>query len=172
MFHLFYTWSLRRKPWMVLAFSAIAFEAAALYFQYGKNLQPCVMCIYERAAVLGILIASLIAMIAPHWLLLRFLGIIGFIASSSSGLILAYNHTQIQLHPSPFSACSPYAHFPSWLPLDKWASWMFQPHGDCSIIVWKMLNWSMPQWLIAAFGVYLVLALIILTGQFKRNMSH
>ena len=43
-----------------------ALEGSALYFQYGMDLQPCVMCIYERVALFGIAFAGLIGLIAPH----------------------------------------------------------------------------------------------------------
>ncbi|MFM2481116.1 disulfide bond formation protein DsbB [Celerinatantimonas sp. YJH-8] len=167
MFHLFKTWSYHRKPWFVLALSSIAFELAALYFQYGKKLDPCVMCIYERTAMLGILISALIALISPQNIVFRFIGAIGFVVASSSGLTLAWQHTQIQLHPSPFDVCSPYAHFPAWLKLDQWFPWMFQPKGDCSVIVWQMFNWSMPQWLILSFVIYLLIAVMVLFSQFR-----
>ncbi|CAG9296753.1 disulfide bond formation protein DsbB [Celerinatantimonas diazotrophica] len=165
---IFRIWSMQRRPWLILALSAIVFELVALYFQYGKNLQPCVMCIYERTAMLGIVLSALLAFIAPRWLLLRFIATVGFIASSSWGLLLAWQHMQLQLHPSPFTTCSPYPHFPNWLKLNDWFPWMFQPHGDCSLVVWKLMNWSMPQWLMVAFGVYLIMALLILAGQFRR----
>lgn len=168
MVKLFRTWSMHRKPWLVLALSTVAFEFAALYFQYGKKLEPCVMCVYERTAMLGIFVSAIFAFISPRWLLFRLIGTVGFIASSAWGLLLAWQHTQLQLHPSPFATCSPYPHFPSWLKLNDWLPWMFQPHGDCSVIVWKLMDWSMPQWLVIAFGIYLVMALVILSGQFRR----
>lgn len=167
MFTIFKRWSYQRAPWFVLALSAIAFELAALYFQYVKKLDPCVMCIYERTAVLGILVSAIVAWLAPKFSLFRFLGSLGFVVSSSSGLTLAWQHTNLQLHPSPFQTCSPYANFPQWMKLDEWFPWMFHPTGDCSVIVWKMFGYSMPQWLIVAFGVYLILAIIILFSQFR-----
>ncbi|MBV2095670.1 MAG: disulfide bond formation protein B, partial [Candidatus Thiodiazotropha sp. (ex Codakia orbicularis)] len=52
----------RRLPWLLLASSALILEGAALYFQYGLELDPCVLCIYQRAAVLGIFLSALIGM--------------------------------------------------------------------------------------------------------------
>ncbi|MFM2484017.1 disulfide bond formation protein DsbB [Celerinatantimonas yamalensis] len=168
MFNLLKKWSYHRSPWLLLSFSALVFELAALYFQYGKQLVPCVMCIYERTAMLGVLLAGLVGAIGPTLFLARLISTMGFLASSSWGLVLAWQHVQIQLHPSPFAICSPFPHFPSWLPLNHWFPWMFQPHGDCAVIVWKLLNWSMPQWLIVAFAIYTIMALMILVSQFRR----
>lgn len=167
-FKLFKKWSFYRLPWFILALSALSFELTALYFQYVKLLEPCVMCVYERTAMLGILISALIAMIGPRVLIIRFIGAIGFLTSSSWGFALAWHHTQLQLHPSPFATCSPYPNFPAWLQLNEWFPFMFQPHGDCSAIVWKLLNWSMPEWLILSFAIYMVIAIAILAGQFRK----
>ena len=45
--------SLKRSAWIFLTFSAFALESTALYFQYGMGLQPCVLCVYERLAMVG-----------------------------------------------------------------------------------------------------------------------
>lgn len=66
-----------RASWFILTGSAIALEAAALYFQYVMKLDPCVMCIYQRLAVFGILASGLIGMTAPKFLIVRILGAIG-----------------------------------------------------------------------------------------------
>ena len=52
MLHFFKTLSVQRSGWLLLLISALALEGTALYFQYGMDLQPCIMCIYERVALL------------------------------------------------------------------------------------------------------------------------
>ena len=52
--------SLKRSAWIFLAFSTFALESTALYFQYGMGLQPCVLCVYERLAMVGLFIAGFI----------------------------------------------------------------------------------------------------------------
>ncbi len=54
-----------RGAWLLLALTALVLELAALYFQHVMLLQPCVMCIYERVALFGILGASLLGALAP-----------------------------------------------------------------------------------------------------------
>jgi disulfide bond formation protein DsbB len=43
-----------RLAWGLLAASAFALELCALFFQHVLGLHPCVMCIYERIALLGV----------------------------------------------------------------------------------------------------------------------
>ena len=48
------TFSKSRLSWAILLAFIIFFEACALFFQHVMKLDPCVMCIYERVAMMGI----------------------------------------------------------------------------------------------------------------------
>ncbi len=54
-----------RGAWLLMAFTALALELTALWFQHVMLLKPCVLCIYERCALFGVLGAALIGAIAP-----------------------------------------------------------------------------------------------------------
>jgi disulfide bond formation protein DsbB len=60
-----------KSSWMLLGFSALALELSALYFQYGMMLEPCIMCIYQRVAIMGIMFSGFITAIAPNLMVLR-----------------------------------------------------------------------------------------------------
>lgn len=47
-----------RGAWLLMAIATLLLELAALYFQHVMLLQPCVVCIYERCALFGILAAA------------------------------------------------------------------------------------------------------------------
>jgi len=143
-----------RTPWLLLAATALGLELAALTFQYGLKLDPCVMCIYERVATLGVLGAGLVGAIWPALSLLRYLGLTIWGISTFWGLKLALEHTNLQLNPSPFATCAFEPEFPAWMPLHQWLPGIFGATGDCSEIVWQFLGWSMPQWLIVCFALY------------------
>jgi disulfide bond formation protein DsbB len=148
-----------RLPWFLLFMSAFVLEAAALFFQYGLNLDPCELCIYQRVAVLGILLSALIGMSLPRSAIARWLGYIGWGAAVVWCLYLALKLSGMQLgFIAPSLSCNVNANFPSWLKLDQWLPVMFQPSGFCGDIQWQFLGLSMPQWLI----VIMVLQLIAL----------
>ncbi|MBI6550680.1 disulfide bond formation protein DsbB, partial [Xenorhabdus lircayensis] len=121
-----------RGAWLLMALTALILEATALYFQHVMKLQPCVMCIYERVALFGILGAALLGAIAPKTPL-RWLAILLWIYSAWQGLQLAWDHTMMQLYPSPFNTCDFFVSFPSWLPLSNWLPSVFEAYGDCSM---------------------------------------
>lgn len=164
--------SLQRRGWLLLAVSCAALEATALYFQHGMGLNPCVMCIYERVALLGILIAGLLGSLAPKSALVRWLALSLGLFSAIKGLILAIKHSDYQLHPAPWNQCSPFVDFPETLPLNHWFPKVFEATSvDCAKITWKFLNLSMPQWLIGIFAVYLVVLVLVGLSQFKRSKT-
>ncbi|EGQ9273156.1 disulfide bond formation protein DsbB [Vibrio parahaemolyticus] len=155
-----------RVSWLLLLLFIIFFEACALYFQHVMMLAPCVMCIYERVAMMGIGGAAIIGLIAPNNALFRWLGLIGWGLSSYKGLMLAMQHVDYQFNPSPFATCDLFVTFPSWAPLNQWVPWMFEAYGDCSKIVWRFFDLSMPQWLVVIFAGNLVALALIVIAQF------
>ncbi len=155
-----------RVSWLLLLLFIIFFEACALYFQHVMMLAPCVMCIYERVAMMGIGCAAIIGLIAPNNALFRWLGLIGWGLSSYKGLMLAMQHVDYQFNPSPFATCDLFVTFPSWAPLNQWVPWMFEAYGDCSKIVWRFFDLSMPQWLEVIFAGNLVALALIVIAQF------
>ena len=146
-------------------------ELAALFFQYGMDLSPCVMCIYVRVAVLGLILAGLIGMLQPTWWILRFVGLVGWVVSSVWGFRLAYELNDMQVNPSPFATCSFYPEFPSFMPLDVWLPSVFSPTGMCSDLPWTWLSVSMAQWMMVCFVIYGLMGLVMLVPCLKPVKS-
>ena len=44
----------QRWSWLLLLVSAFFLELCAMVFQHGLGLFPCVMCVYERIATMGL----------------------------------------------------------------------------------------------------------------------
>lgn len=156
-----------RLSWGLLALSGVVLELAALFFQYGMDLSPCVMCIYVRVAVLGLILAGLIGMLQPTWLILRFVGLVGWVVSAVWGFRLAYELNNMQVNPSPFATCSFYPEFPSFMPLDVWLPSVFSPTGMCSDLPWTWLSVSMAQWMMVCFAIYILIWLAMLVPSLK-----
>ncbi|QCR35992.1 disulfide bond formation protein DsbB [Nissabacter sp. SGAir0207] len=165
MLHFLNRCSRGRGAWLLLAFAALVLELTALYFQHVMMLKPCVMCIYERCALFGVMLAALVGALAPATPL-RFVAMAGWIYSAWEGIRLSWEHTMIQLHPSPFATCDFAARFPSWLPLDKWLPSVFVATGDCAEKQWEFLSLSMPQWLVVVFAIFMLIALLVVLAQF------
>ena len=158
------TWPAQRWPWLLLGGSALALELVALYFQYGMGLEPCVMCVYQRAAVMGIAIAGFLGATAPTNLFIRVAAMTTWGVAAFWGLDIAYEHVQMQ-NPDNFllaMSCDIYPNFPTWLAIHEWFPAVFEARGTCDSIDWMFLGLSMPAWMVVTFAVYsLTLALVL-----------
>ena len=74
-----------------MALTAFALEMVALWFQHVMGLKPCVLCIYERCALFGIMGAGLVGAIAPKSPL-RYAAIAIWLYSAGKGIALARAH--------------------------------------------------------------------------------
>lgn len=157
-----------RAAWLLLAGTGLALEATALFFQYGMHMNPCVMCVYQRVAVLGLVVAGFLGAIAPSSLL-RFPALLLWLVSAGWGLSLATELYAIQSDPSPFSTCDFMPNFPGFMPLHDWLPQVFMPTGMCTDEVWSLLGLSMTQWMQVVFTVFLLMAAIFLLPILKAK---
>ncbi len=161
-----------RTAWMILFFSALGLELTALFFQYVMKLEPCVMCIYIRVAVLGIMMAGLIGIIGYQYRLMRLIGLLAWGISAVWGVVLAQKLVDIQSNPSPFATCSFLPNFPTWMPLHQWLPSVFMPTGMCTDTPWQALGLTMAQWMVIGFALYLVALLIFFIPTLQAEQSN
>lgn len=157
--------SQQRLSWFLLFAFIVFFNACAYTFQHVMKLDPCVMCIYERVAMISIGLAALFGSINPQVSIIRWMGILAWGATSYKGMMLAIEHVSYQNN--IFATCSALS-FPDWAPLNKWVPAFFEATGDCSEVVWQFMTLSMPQWLVVIFAASLAASAIIAVSQFFR----
>jgi len=154
------------RAWFLLTISALGLEIAALYFQYVLGLAPCIMCVYQRAALWGIFAAGLVGSLGNHYLIIRLIAYIIWGVSAGWGLLIAIEHVDMQTAEFSFMfTCEIVPNFPQWLPLHEWIPLLFEASGDCGDIKWQFMGLSMPQTMIIVFGLYSVILLAILVAR-------
>lgn len=154
-----------RAPWLILALFSTALVGYALYTQHGpQQLWPCVQCIYQRTAMIGVAIFAWLGFaLAPVSAIARWIALIGWLGSAIAGAYSAYYHSWIQSAINPlFAPCQPHPNFPAWLPLHQWLPQIFDAGGLCGEIDWQWLGLSMPQWLFVIFSSLAVIALLVI----------
>ncbi|OCG19836.1 MULTISPECIES: disulfide bond formation protein DsbB [unclassified Gilliamella] len=158
-------YSQSRFAWFLLLFSTLAFEITALYFQHGLGLAPCTLCIYQRCAILGIMLASIVGLIAPRQIIVRLISIFIWLFSAYKGFCVAAFHAHLQFEPNLSDTCAIKVQFPAWLPLDVLIPNMFNAYGSCADKIWTFLTIEMSQWMIIIFACYLFVGLGVLISQ-------
>ena len=163
--------SLKRSAWIFLAFTAFALESTALYFQYGMGLQPCVLCVYERLAMVGLFIAGFIGALAPSSLIVRIFALIVGLFSAIKGLMISIRHLDLQMNPAPWTQCEFIPNFPETLPFHKWLPTVFNPTDSCNESQWSLFGITMVQWLVFIFAVYVIVLGLITLSQVKKSRN-
>lgn len=166
-------WSTNRKAWLLLGLSALGFEIAALYFQYAMQLEPCIMCIYQRVAMAGVMLSGFITAIAPHIMLLRLTGFTLWGVSAIWGMLIAIEHFDIQTETDPFKfhACELNPNFPDWFQIHQWIPAIFEVRGDCGTVDWVFLSMSMVQWMIVVFGLFSAAFVVVLLSRLIKERN-
>ncbi|MDD4863119.1 MAG: disulfide bond formation protein DsbB [Alishewanella agri] len=159
--------SLQRWPWLLLALTALTMELTGLYFQYGLNYQPCIKCIYIRVAFAGILLAALLALLAPRSRLVRLSALALWLASAGYGFWQAQELVSIEqtLASGGFTTCALFADFPAWLALDKWLPTVFEVTGTCGGVDWQFAGLTMAGWSRLIMSAYSLVAILIIISQ-------
>lgn len=156
-----------KKAWLLLFISALLLEATALYFQYMMDLQPCIMCIYQRVAVFALIFAGLIGSLNANFVLSRMIGFALWGTGAIWGFLIAKEHVTIQEEStlSFFYTCDVVPNFPAWAPLHEWLPALFKATGDCGKISWQFLGYSMPQWMEIIFAGYALIFIVVLLNR-------
>lgn len=142
----------RQRRWLNLA-GAVACAALYGYALYAHNvlgLEPCPLCIFQRAGVIGLGIVFLAAALHHPRGSGRF-AYAGLIALAALGTIgVAARHLYIQsLPPGSVPACgAPLEAMLEMFPLAEVVRKVLTAGGECARIDWTFLGLSMPAWVL------------------------
>lgn len=126
-----------------------ALLAYAYYLQFVDGLEPCPLCIFQRAAFIGLgavfLVAGLHAPVGRgfRWF---YTGVLGLFALGGAGI--AGRHVWLQNLPADqVPACGPGLEYMlDVFPLTEALEMAFTGSGECAEVDWAFLGLSMPWW--------------------------
>lgn len=130
-----------------------ALIAYALYAQYGLNLEPCPLCIFQRVAVIAVGVLFLLAVVHhPGRTGASAYGVL-LILAAATGAALAVRHVWIQAQPpgSVVACGASLDYMLDILPLAQVITKVLTGSGECANIDWRFLGLSMPWWTLFAF---------------------
>ena len=168
-------WQSYRGTWLIMFASALILELCAWGFQHILNMDPCERCVYQRLAVIILIVAPLIIMIAPTNVVTRIVGYTLWVIGALYGLRHAIAQMADYAEFNPFaSSCSFLPTFPFNLPLQEWWPALFMPTGICGADDWTFLSLNMAQWMVIVFSIYLLAAAVCVVSSvyctmFKRS---
>ena len=143
---------------------AVMLAFAILYLQNVLYLDPCPMCVLQR---IGFMLVGLVALVAvihnPANRGRRVYGALtALFAVGAAGVAL--RHAWLQWFPSPSTRCvgSDLEYMLNNFPLAEALPKVFAGTGECSEVKWVFLYLSIPEWALAWFALFAVIALLAL----------
>jgi len=144
-----------RRTGNLLGFLACAgMLAFGYYLQFAVGIQPCPLCIIQRLLLLAVGIAFLAA--ALHHPAGRMgAGIYGGVAAllAAVGVAVAGRHVWLQHIPADQRpACGPALDYllSTFGPVDGLRR-ILRGSGECGVVDWTLLSFSIPEWTLVAF---------------------
>lgn len=157
---------------LLLAVSSMLFAVG--YLQIIEYLEPCPLCILDRAVVIGLGIVFLLALLHnPAVIGRRVYGFIGVLLSLT-GIGVCARHIWLQNLPADqVPECG--AGF--WYMLDSmpFASFMdtiLNGSGECADIQWQLFGLTLPELTMGVFIVFLLLSVALWFAIDNRRINH
>lgn len=155
----------RRLFWMGSLFAVIGLMSYAIYAERVLYLDPCPLCITQRLFYIGIGLMALLGLvfIRSVWVQ-RSAGVL-MALSALGGIVTASRQVWLQhLPPDQVPECGPGLAY--WLENEPWLqtlSLLFKGDGNCAEIDWTFMGFSMAEWSLAWFVLFLAVAVLLLT---------
>lgn len=137
--------------WAALILLALALEGVALFYQYGLEYWPCVLCIHVRVWLLGLMVVGVMGLLVRHrrWLVLLpqlLVAVIGAGMLERSLKLLGTERGTLE------GSCAMESGLPPWFALDLWFPSVFQVMEPC--------GYTPELW----FGITMAEALVVFSG--------
>jgi len=150
---------LQRRQANLLGFLlCAALMGYALYAQFFMHLAPCLLCIFQRIAVIGLALVFLAAALHnPRGWGSRVYAVL-ILALAIGGAVVAIRHIYVQHLPEELSPpCGPgFGYLFEHLPFGQFLVKVFTGSADCSVVTWRFLGLTMPEWLLLWFAGFAV----------------
>ncbi len=157
------------------AFAAGALACALLlgygfYLQYVDGLQPCPLCLVQRAFFFAVLVIFVLGALHGRWK--GFYVTLGALFAAG-GVATAGRQVWLQHLPADkVPQCGPDLYFMMEnFPLSRTLQTLFSGTGECAVVDWTFLGFSIAEWSLAWFLALAVYSLWIAIRSQGRNYS-
>ncbi|MGE3318325.1 MAG: disulfide bond formation protein B [Candidatus Berkiella sp.] len=142
-----------RVTFLALTALALLVVAGSFILQYGFKLQPCSLCIIDRALVMVMVVIFLVAFFHnPKKVGQLIYGLLGFLVAVAGIAVTARHLWLLQLPPDKVPECGPgLSYLLETMPFQEALMVIFKGSGECAKNVPYFLGLSLPSWTMIAF---------------------
>jgi len=154
-----------RYPYLIGFLICIAVLGTAIFwFDIRQGLEPCPLCIFQRAAFMVLAAILLVATLhGPIGWGRRLYGLLSVLAAGT-GAAIAARHVWLQNLPEDkVPECGPgLEYLVDAFPLSKVVETVLSGSGECADVQWQFLGFSMPAWTLVIFVCFIIAGLYFL----------
>lgn len=162
-----------RWYWIGLFGCGSLLAIAYFYFQQRLGLAPCPLCMFQRAALVGVAFFCLLGIIFKPNRVVSKLLVFGATVSSLIGLSIAGRQVWLQHLPADkVPECGPdLSYMLEMNPLFEVIKSVFSGSGECAEVMWTFLGLSMAEWMVFVFIVMIVICVRLLFRKERNYFS-
>jgi disulfide bond formation protein DsbB len=148
--------------WFIIFMLTTASIVLALYYQYGLELEPCVLCIHIRIIMIGLMLLSFFMIFLTKYTPVRFIG--NIVQSALALQLFLTSRTLYRIEMGLEEAgCMFSANLPEWFDLEDWLPSIFQVRSACGETPELFLNITMADALYYGSAVAFFMSVLLLS---------
>lgn len=162
-----------RWYWFGLLGSGALIAVAYFYFQQQLGLAPCPLCMFQRVCLVGVMVFCFLGIMFRPKKFLSKLTALGVTICSSLGLAIAGRQVWLQHLPADkVPECGPDLQFMlDAFPFMDMIQTVLSGSGECAEVQWRLLGFSMGEWMVAIFAVMTILSVKLLFAKQRKYFS-
>jgi protein dithiol:quinone oxidoreductase len=142
-----------RLPFVLILLATSGLLAFGLYLQHAEGLEPCPLCVFQRLCFIAVAVIALVASIhgPSGWLRRVYAADIALVSVVGAGI--AGRQVWLQHLPADrVPECGPGLEFMlDTSPLLDVIATVLKGSGDCAVVDWTFLGFSIAEWSLACF---------------------
>lgn len=139
--------------WLALLVLGVAMQAVALYYQYGLEVYPCVLCIHVRIWFMGLVAVALFGLLVRRYRAGLVSGHVLLMIVAAGLLERSWKLLGIERGTMDGFDCTFDAGLPAWFALDKWFPAMFGVEESCGYTPELLFGITMAESLVVMSAV-------------------
>lgn len=153
--------------WLALAVIGLLSEAVGLFYQYGLDEMPCVLCIHVRLWLLALVVVALLALLLRR---LSFMPVAGHLLTVVIAAGLLERSYQLLGTERGFVVgdCGFALGLPAWFTPDRWLPTVFQVQTSCGYTPEMLFGITMAEALIVGSAMFLLLSVAMTVAALAR----
>ena len=144
---------------------------AVVYLQMIEYLEPCPLCVLDRAVVIALGAVFLLCLLHNPARTGRriYAGVAALLSLTGIGICLRHIWLQ-NLPPDQVPECGAgFWYMLDSMPLLQFADTILNGSGECADIQWSFLGFSIPEWTLVLFVVFLIISMALFFSRSAKD---